>query len=374
MTADTNNGAAVAVRAEQKAAALAVRGISYTSEQINVIKSTVAVGASNEELGLFLTVAQRSGLDPFTKQIHFVKRYDSKQGREVGAFQVGIDGFRVIASRNPKYQGRVGPWWAGKDGVWRELWTDETPPFAAKVGIVVEGYAEPVFATARWSAYVQTKKDGSPNRFWGLMGPEQLAKCAEALALRIAFPNDLSGLYTHDEMGQADNGREESRPAQAAKPRQAAAAVTKQREVEQAAAASVAEVLGDDTGDGRDAVEVGTDAAPVVYADGHSPEMSAADRAEVLAQGSADDVLTALTALRVATKGERHFYTSSVVEGVTHFAVVDGELLKAIGRVGKNGAPVNTWLHQIMKSDKARLPFCLALIKVADQLGVEVVR
>lgn len=372
MSNDKSNGAAVAVRAEEKAAALAVRGVSYTSEQINVIKSTVAVGASNEELGLFLTVAQRSGLDPFTKQIHFVKRWDSKQKREVGAFQVGIDGFRVIAARNPRYQGRVGPWWAGKDGAWRELWTDDAPPFAAKVGIVVEGYAEPVFATARWAAYVQTTKEGNPNRFWNTMGPEQLAKCAEALALRIAFPNDLSGLYTHEEMGQADN----ERPATSAAPvkaRPAAAAVRKQEMVEAAAAASVAEVLNEDTnehtGDGMDGVEAGMDAPPVTFADGHSPEMSAEDRAEVLASGSVDGVLTALAALRAATKGERHFYATTNVEGSTRFSIVDAELLTAFRK-----EPVNTWVDQIQRNAGAWRLFCRALVKVADQLGVEVVR
>lgn len=364
MSTDTTNGAAVATRAEEKAAALAVRGVSYTSEQINVIKSTVAVGASNEELGLFLTVAQRSGLDPFTKQIHFVKRWDSKQKRAVGAFQVGIDGFRVIASRNPRYQGRIGPWWCGKDGVWRELWTEDSPPFAAKVGVVVEGYAEPVFATARWSAYVQTTKEGNPNRFWNTMGPEQLAKCAEALALRIAFPNDLSGLYTHEEMGQADNERPAASPAPV-KPRPAAAAVKRDAAVQAQAAASVAEVLADEPiteqGDARrDEGEVGTDAAPDEFS------MSPEDRAEVLASSSLDEVVLRLAAMRAATKGERKFYEQHTGDmGATRTSVVDAELLLAFRK-----EPVNTWLDQIKNNETAWPKFCSAIVKVSDSLGI----
>lgn len=360
------NGEAIAVRAEEKAAALAVRGVSYTHEQINVIKSTVAVGASNEELGLFLTVAQRSGLDPFTKQIHFVKRWDSKQKREVGAFQVGIDGFRVIAARNPRYQGRVGPWWAGKDGIWRELWTDDAEPFAAKVGIVVQGYAEPIYATARWAAYVQTTKEGNPNRFWNTMGPEQLAKCAEALALRIAFPNDLSGLYTHDEMGQADNGSAQAPAPQVIKPRPAAAAVKRDAAVQASARASVAEVLAEvptnEQGDARrDGSDEGMDAPP----DDASGPMSAEDRVEVLAQSEPDEVLRMLDAMRAATKDARRFY--EVTDG--RAAIVDAELLLSFRK-----EPVNTWLDQLKNNAGAWRLFCRALVKLSDSLGIGVER
>lgn len=340
-------------KTEDRAAALASRGHSYTAEQINVIKSTVAVGATNEELALFLTVAQRSGLDPFTKQIHFVKRFDSQQEKMVGAFQVGIDGFRVIASRDKRYQGRVGPWWCGKDGQWRDLWTAEEAPFAAKVGIIVEGYREPVYATARWNAYRQTKKSGELTRFWATMGPEQLAKCAEALALRIAFPNDLSGLETDDEMGQADNAE-----PRGIVQRPAAAAVQRDERLREEATKSVAEVLGQ------------TEAREPVA---DEPVMPAGDRAEVLAQGNLQDFIAVLGALRRATKDQRQFYDMAEHEGAARWVIVDAEILTAIGRV-KNGGPVNTFLDQILRSDKTRVPFCTAVLAVADSLGVEVIR
>lgn len=340
-------------KTEDKAAALASRGHSYTAEQINVIKSTVAVGATNEELALFLTVAQRSGLDPFTKQIHFVKRFDSQQEKMVGAFQVGIDGFRVIASRSSRYQGRIGPWWCGRDGKWLELWTDnDNPPFAAKVGVIVEGYKEPVYATARWNAYRQTKKNGELTRFWATMGPEQLAKCAEALALRIAFPNDLSGLETDDEMGQADN-HEPLRVVQ----RAAAAAVERDEKITAEAKASVAEVLNN----------------PVEDAPAPEGGISLDDRAEVLAQSSLIEIVSVLEALRKATKGERKFFDMLDDKGQPRWVLVDAEILTAIGRT-KNGGPVNTWLDQVLRSNATVKAFCAEVLKAADSLGVEVVR
>lgn len=180
-------------------------GLVYRPEQVQLIKDVYAKGASDNELALFIEVAQRKGLDIFSRQVHLVKRYDSQLQREVMEPQTGIDGYRLMAERTGKYEGQLGPFWCGSDGEWKDVWLSDAPPSAAKVGTLKAGCREPFWAVALYKEYVQTRKDGQPNSMWKKMAANQLAKCAEALSLRKAFPGDLAGIYTQEEMAQASN-------------------------------------------------------------------------------------------------------------------------------------------------------------------------
>ena len=162
----------------------------WTPEQTQLISTTIAPGCSTDELRLFAYACQRTGLDPFSKQIYAIKR-----GGKM-TIQAGIDGLRSIAERTGQLDGSE-THWCGDDGVWTDVWLSSKPPAAAKTILHRKGASHPFVGVARFADY-------NPGQgLWSKMPAAMIAKCSEALALRKAFPADLSGVYSTDEMDQA---------------------------------------------------------------------------------------------------------------------------------------------------------------------------
>lgn len=165
----------------------------YNRAQIELVKDTIARGASDDELTMFLMLAKRTGLDPFTKQIYMIKRWDNREKREIMTTQTGIDGLRVTADRTGNYApGRAPLFEYDADGTLLSA--------TAFVRKWVRDEWHEVAATAHYAEYVQTKKDGDPTSMWADKPHVMTAKCAEALALRRAFPADTSQLYIAEEI------------------------------------------------------------------------------------------------------------------------------------------------------------------------------
>jgi hypothetical protein len=110
--------------------------------------------------------------------------------------QAGIDGLRSIAERTGQLDGSITEW-CGPDGAWVDVWLDSKPPAAAKTILHRKGASHPFVGVARFADY------NAGQGLWSKMPAAMIAKCSEALALRKAFPADLSGVYSTDEMDQA---------------------------------------------------------------------------------------------------------------------------------------------------------------------------
>jgi len=158
--------------------------IQFKEEQIELIKKQIAPNANNNELKLFLYQAQRTGLDPLTRQIYCIHR-----GGKM-TIQTSIDGFRVIAERSGEYAGQDEP-----------IYTEENGKLISCKITVYKFRGDVRYPASVGVAYFSEYVQQTPT--WTKMPRVMLAKVAEALALRKAFPQDLSGLYTSDEMADA---------------------------------------------------------------------------------------------------------------------------------------------------------------------------
>lgn len=170
--------------------------MDFNEEQKKIIRNTFANGATEEELAPLLEIAAQRRLNPFMRQVWFVKRWDQGKRCHVWSIQVSIDGLRAIAERTGKYAGQSEP-----EYCYADLDDAGSPLLWCKVRVFREGWREPVTGWAFYAEFVQKTNEGKVTAFWQRMPHIMLAKCAEALALRKAFPEDMSGLYIPEEMG-----------------------------------------------------------------------------------------------------------------------------------------------------------------------------
>jgi len=206
----------------------------YDPAQLALIRRTVAADTTPDEFNMFIEIARRAGLDPFRKQLYcVVYNKDNAEKRKV-SFITGIDGFRAVAQRNGDYR---------PDDEEPQFTTDDSLKGPSNprglVKAVVRAFKRygtewhPVVGVAYWSEYAPMKEDaaggfrwedtgevwpdsGKPKRRkvpigevtevpagkWADMPFVMLAKCAEAQALRKGWPEDLSGIYSPEEMEQ----------------------------------------------------------------------------------------------------------------------------------------------------------------------------
>jgi phage recombination protein Bet len=184
---------------QSETSAALVRSIDFSETALATLKMSASCAKlSDIEFRMFVEMARRRQLDPFCKQIFAIVRDGERTGRTV-TYQTSIDGFRVIAARTGEYEGQVGPYWADANGRWCRAWLTGDKPAAARVGVYRRGFRAVLWGVARFAAYYQPGGAG----LWDRMPDNQIAKCAEALALRKAFPEDLGSLYIGEEMEQA---------------------------------------------------------------------------------------------------------------------------------------------------------------------------
>lgn len=182
---------------------------TFSAPQVAALAHMGVDQAPEGDLQVFFHVCQRTKLDPFARQIYMIGRPEralvNGEWRPVTKYtiQTGIDGFRLIARRaaheshdSLEYEDTL---WCGPDGAWRDVWLGDSADLRAAKATVIRG-GRRFSHVALFAEYAQTKRDGSLTSMWATKGANQLAKCAEAGALRKAFPQDLGGMYVDDEM------------------------------------------------------------------------------------------------------------------------------------------------------------------------------
>lgn len=196
--------------------------LNYSDQELAALKKEHAANASEEQFRLWLADCRNRGLVPVRDvvlQIRATREWDEAERKRVykqkAVYITTIGALRRIAQRTGEYAGQLPSQWVYLDAEGNPTIVSDVPlpdpkkqnlprqPWAAKASVRRKGWEAPITVPARFGAYAQTYKDGDNVQLtstWATRGPEQLEKCAEALALRKAFPEELGGLYIAEEM------------------------------------------------------------------------------------------------------------------------------------------------------------------------------
>lgn len=199
----------------------------FTPEQKALLEKTME-GAPEFEIERFLITCERTGLDPFSRQIYGnVQNKKVKTGKDSWGWVktvviiTSIDGFRAIAERSGEYRGQTPPEWycVGDDGKpgWHDVFIPKRDkmgnplniPEACRVGAIRKDFGAPCYGVANFDSFAVYQK-GDDNawylsQFWKKMPEHMIAKVAEAQAIRKAFPLLACGLFVEEEVGKGDD-------------------------------------------------------------------------------------------------------------------------------------------------------------------------
>ncbi|HEY5397856.1 MAG TPA: RecT family recombinase [Trebonia sp.] len=209
----TGTSSALAVR-EHGALAIETGQTSWTGMQEAAFGQLGIADAPEGDKGVFLHVSQRTGLDPFSKQIYMIPRWDYQAKKNKWGIQTGIEGFRVMRSRAERLEGVRGvlsrPVYYDAEGAEHKVWVQRGVPVAVEMTYTVRdsnGVETPYTSILRFDEYRQTRKDNNDNLVltgqWATKPCHMLEKCTEADVYRKAFPQDFSGVQLDDAMPPA---------------------------------------------------------------------------------------------------------------------------------------------------------------------------
>ncbi len=175
--------------------------IRFSEDDRRVMRESFCQGASDAEFRQLCAIAEVRGLNPLAGQCHFVQRWNGQQRKMVWAVQVSIDGMRSTAEESGLYD--------GQDEA-EHIYDERGKLEMSKVRVYRKDWKRPAVGVARFDEYAATTKEGTITQMWNTKPHVMLDKCAEAQALRKAFPQRLGGLYAPEETEQSQTERAQS--------------------------------------------------------------------------------------------------------------------------------------------------------------------